>query len=812
MTVAYSTRYKKYSPTVATTNFIVPFPIADDDDLEVRVGGTATTAYSVTSTYVDGFSNDAVVILTTATTLDVEIFGARNPRRENDYLPTSPDLADNLQYDADLLTIVQQEQQRDVQNAADAKASADAAAASASIAAAYDGPSFDTVADLLADTAMTYSDAYSVGDIIVVREGGYAYEIAASGASDHDITNSHASVPLKMYYRPSYEAHPQAIAAVGDLTTRPATDEKASLNLAKAIAVREGVPLNLRGFKYRCEGMLDLTGLTVLRGSGFEIYFPPGATYDLFKEADGTTDVSGDSTVIAVDVSGTRLRFEGNGSLVGCDLTKFAAADRANINPNLCCLGGKTAGAAGIGIDGYLYIQGFAYPVYVPDLSTTGTTRQFARFTGGWIRSRFNLTSIGYIGASTNGTDEWSVKWRTDRCGGFGSITYDGLRKSAIHFQDFFGYGLAESSGNSDAEASTVSIDSGTPTTVTLSAEHDYLAAGDVIVIENGFTRASDSTVRPLVAVVASVSTTTVTLETLTPVNRTASGLKWYYRPPQWRLDNCHLHGDHMYFEGLWDCVRINDNAGLNITNLKGGGTLMSGRQGALFNALGDNAVFNATIQNEFMDSAGVDFILNYGMIRTTATATDAGLTANIHVFHSTEDSYPVGLVQGIDPVVFFSTGRVSRFGSVVEQVNVQEHYTNCTIRRYFASTGVATETYRQRGWYREGNLWVTGGSHIGTPNKTVENLTNSGATTIFSVGSGDVDLVAGKVYLVTASPGTRTWVESGKFVVTNATTIAFESTGGTNITFSASGGNVQAQLVGTPSPADVTFALLPLM
>lgn len=658
-----------------------------------------------------------------------------------------------------------------------------------------------------ADVAASRQGARGTGELWQTPLADY---IEVSSGEDFTTTGG-----VKLKYQPEGEVYPQAIADVGDLTTIPATDERATLNKAKAIAVREGVPLNLRGFKYRCEGTFDLTGLTVLRGSGYQVYLPADATYDKFKQADGTTDVVGDNTVIALDISGTRLRFEGNGSFIGHFCDTFPSIERAQINANLACIGGKTAGAAEINVSGYLYIQGFAYPVYVPDLTTTGTTRQIARFIGGWIRSRFCLTTVGYFGAAANANDEWSVYWRTDRCGGFGSITHDSFRKSAISWEDFFGSGLVDISGdNHDAEASTVSIDSGTPTTVTLSAAHDYLAAGDTIVIQNGFTRASDSTVRPLVAIVTAVSGTTVTLDALTPVNRTASGLKWFYRPPQWRLDNCHLHGNHTYFENLWDCVRINDEAGLTIRNLKGGAAVLSGRQGALFNTLGMDPVFEATVQNEFFDSAGVDYLLNFGMIRETATSRNSGLRAEIKVFHHSGASHPVGTVQGIDPVLFFSSGRVSRFGSVIEQVDVQERYTDSTIRRWFDAAGAAVQAARQTGQYYRGNLWVTGGSQIGTPNKTVEDLTTGSATTIYSVGTGDNDLIVGRAYEITATAGNRTWIEKGAFVVEDATTINFapSGTGGTRVTFSASGANLQAQLVTTPSPQDVTFSLLPVL
>lgn len=115
MTIATSNRYHKYEPVVATTNFDVPFPLYDNDDLRIDVDGATTTAYSVTATYSDGVSNDAVVVLTTAVdSVDVEIYGARLPRRDNNYLDTAPEPVKRLQNDMDFMTAAQQEQRRDL--------------------------------------------------------------------------------------------------------------------------------------------------------------------------------------------------------------------------------------------------------------------------------------------------------------------------------------------------------------------------------------------------------------------------------------------------------------------------------------------------------------------------------------------------------------------------------------------------------------------------------------------------------------------------------------------------------------------------
>lgn len=69
------------------------------------------------------------------------------------------------------------------------------AAASATAAALYDGPRFDTVAALIADTVLSYTagpgkTVVAVGSYVTTRAEGFAYQVAASGASDQNITTA----------------------------------------------------------------------------------------------------------------------------------------------------------------------------------------------------------------------------------------------------------------------------------------------------------------------------------------------------------------------------------------------------------------------------------------------------------------------------------------------------------------------------------------------------------------------------------------------------------------------------------------------
>lgn len=114
MTLAQSTRYKLYQPVVLTDQFVVTFPIFATEDITVYVDGVVETLYTINATFVNGRATNAQVVLNTPVTdVDVEIYGTRSPRRENNYLGNSPSLSDNLQNDVDAVTAVQQEQSRD---------------------------------------------------------------------------------------------------------------------------------------------------------------------------------------------------------------------------------------------------------------------------------------------------------------------------------------------------------------------------------------------------------------------------------------------------------------------------------------------------------------------------------------------------------------------------------------------------------------------------------------------------------------------------------------------------------------------------
>ena len=94
------------------------------------------------------------------------------------------------------------------------------------------------VATLLADTALTYTASQpatvTAGDIIRTRAEGFAYEVAASGATDHHRTTAGG---VKLYYRPTLEGvHLRALG----ITTDGVADSTAQLRQAVKIAASLG--------------------------------------------------------------------------------------------------------------------------------------------------------------------------------------------------------------------------------------------------------------------------------------------------------------------------------------------------------------------------------------------------------------------------------------------------------------------------------------------------------------------------------------------------------------------------------------------
>jgi len=94
-------RITHYEPIVATTEFAADFPVFDNSDLAVFVDDVERHDFTVTASYVEGISNNAVVILAEAVTGRVDVVGDRDPRRTNRFVNGAPlpNWAQNLAFD-----------------------------------------------------------------------------------------------------------------------------------------------------------------------------------------------------------------------------------------------------------------------------------------------------------------------------------------------------------------------------------------------------------------------------------------------------------------------------------------------------------------------------------------------------------------------------------------------------------------------------------------------------------------------------------------------------------------------------------------
>ena len=192
-----------------------------------------------------------------------------------------------------------------------AEAAQVAAEAAAATAQASAGISFATVAALIADTALTYSGGTAVSAGTMVEAGGYRYEVAASGASDHHVTTAGS---VKLYALPSIDGF--------DIRQFPvstgAADNAAVIQSAMTLAASLNVPLYLgeKGIVWPCTG----TVIPTVAGKRLELR---GQAKILFSGT-GYLDISG--TVTDTTYVGTAVA-KGSRTLVVNDASGLAVGD-----------------------------------------------------------------------------------------------------------------------------------------------------------------------------------------------------------------------------------------------------------------------------------------------------------------------------------------------------------------------------------------------------------------------------------------------------------------------------------------------------
>lgn len=115
MTLASDDRYQLVQPVVSTSAFTLDFPIFSlTDDVEVYIDGVLTSAYALTGTASNGKISSATLTLDEAiVNQDLEIIGARTPRRDEDLVAGSEVIA-NINADKDVRAAENQELRRDL--------------------------------------------------------------------------------------------------------------------------------------------------------------------------------------------------------------------------------------------------------------------------------------------------------------------------------------------------------------------------------------------------------------------------------------------------------------------------------------------------------------------------------------------------------------------------------------------------------------------------------------------------------------------------------------------------------------------------
>lgn len=115
VTITASERFTTYAPVVPTTAFPVGFPIFDPDDVKLLLNGVDYPAITVSATFVEGVSTDAVInVVGGGLTGNVIVLGDRDPRRTDQYQDGRPLKIEDHNYSLNRLTIESQEHHRDV--------------------------------------------------------------------------------------------------------------------------------------------------------------------------------------------------------------------------------------------------------------------------------------------------------------------------------------------------------------------------------------------------------------------------------------------------------------------------------------------------------------------------------------------------------------------------------------------------------------------------------------------------------------------------------------------------------------------------
>jgi hypothetical protein len=118
VTIDPSLRKTTYNPVTPTTAFQVNFPLFDNDDLKVVINDEVRTDFTVSATYVDGVTTNALVNMSSGVTGSVIIYGDRTPARTDQFATGGPLPISNFNYALNRLEVENQEARRDIDQSA----------------------------------------------------------------------------------------------------------------------------------------------------------------------------------------------------------------------------------------------------------------------------------------------------------------------------------------------------------------------------------------------------------------------------------------------------------------------------------------------------------------------------------------------------------------------------------------------------------------------------------------------------------------------------------------------------------------------
>lgn len=349
-TVPASARITRLTVAVASAGpFSVGFRLFDDDALRVYVDDEETTDYTLSATYVDGYTDTATITLDSAVTGSVVIEGEMPGTREDDYLPSDPGLVRKLNAElgrawaaiSDIRARLRRAPKIPPSNSlidpvlpspvsgAILVGRSDGAGweNGASVADIIGGSGSadgvywrDTCAAVLADAVFAYAagtglTVVTAGAYVRTRDG-HGYQVAASGASDHHATTAGG---VKLYALPSQDGAFSA-ALWGFQTGASAATNDTAITTAITVAA---------GRKVIVPAASDFLANNVGVTGDLDLAFVGPGRWDITAGHTALTVTHGYDAALAITgFFSTTLSVEGQ----TCDVTRISVASSATFS------------------------------------------------------------------------------------------------------------------------------------------------------------------------------------------------------------------------------------------------------------------------------------------------------------------------------------------------------------------------------------------------------------------------------------------------------------------------------------------------